>query len=840
AIGNGSNSVTLGNTSITKTILNGNVGIGTTGPGAKLHIDGASEALRIEGTGTTGNASLGYLSFYDSNGTTRYGYLGDAASGNTNLYFDTENGAKLYLNSGSDVIINRTSGNVGIGDTTPASALTVGSGDLFQVNSSGNIVKINNVTTSFPASQGAANSTLINNGSGVLSWLDPTAASGTIGYWTRSSSHIYPTNINDPVAIGFSTAMTNPGMGGGLTALQVDGDILPLVNDDAYLGRASSAWKRLYLSLGINDSAGAEQVSIANRQLTGGQWNATTFLRVGDTTNTMPPGGMELFVSGDASISGTLKVWGDVTVQNGIGKIDVGTIDPPYTINGEKYATYMAGMVGIKEEMIGKITTSEYLSGLGYRALINLDSQPKGSDLWLFSKTTDIRNHLDQLSVLLTAAGQAKTWYEIDAPNKILAIYSSTPTDINFRLSAPRFDSTNWLNTRTSEASGFVLNSPDFYTSLTDTSLFGSAIEPELIVLADSSFSLKVNGQETKEVSSFFQSIIANLKVGTQVVTTLLADNLTIRTKLISPIADIDQLKVIDATVSGTLYADSIKGKTVDKLTTQLDLLSEKYSTASAILADLQAKYTSYDSLIGNINTATSSRDPLALSPLASASANIPSDLILNSLSVHTIYSNDLMADGSIFTQTLSSFDSDLYIQPTGDKPVHLLANLMDLYPDGKIVINGDLIITGTLFANNLDTKTATVSGTLAVGSSTIATGSANFDLLTTGGLVIASGSDDLSATMSAQTASNTTIGTATIASGSAEISIANTKVTDHTLIYITPISDTSNQVLYVKSKNTCELRTENCQPSFTVAVPTNPILVTQPISFNFWLVQTR
>jgi len=818
----------------------GNVGIGTTGPGAKLHIDGASEALRIEGTGTTGNASLGYLSFYDSNGTTRYGYLGDAASGNTNLYFDTENGAKLYLNSGSDVIINRTSGNVGIGDTTPASALTVGSGDLFQVNSSGNIVKINNVTTSFPASQGAANSTLINNGSGVLSWLDPTAASGTIGYWTRSSSHIYPTNINDPVAIGFSTAMTNPGMGGGLTALQVDGDILPLVNDDAYLGRASSAWKRLYLSLGINDSTGAEQVSIANRQLTGGQWNATTFLRVGDTTNTMPAGGMELFVSGDASISGTLKVWGDVTVQSGIGKIDVGTIDPPYTINGEKYATYMAGMVGVKEEMIGKITTSEYLSGLGYRALINLDSQPKGSDLWLFSKTTDIRNHLDQLSVLLTAAGQAKTWYEIDAPNKILAIYSSTPTDINFRLSAPRFDSTNWLNTRTSEASGFVLNSPDFYTSLTDTSLFGSAIEPELIVLADNSFSLKVNGQETKEVSSFFQSIIANLKVGTQVVTTLLADNLTIRTKLISPIADIDQLKVIDATVSGTLYADSIKGKTVDKLTTQLDLLSEKYSTASAILADLQAKYTSYDSLIGNINTATSSRDPLALSPLASASANIPSDLILNSLSVHTIYSNDLMADSSIFTQTLSSFDSDLYIQPTGDKPVHLLANLMDLYPDGKIVINGDLIITGTLFANNLDTKTATVSGTLAVGSSTIATGSANFDLLTTGGLVIASGSDDLSATMSAQTASNTTIGTATIASGSAEISIANTKVTDHTLIYITPISDTSNQVLYVKSKNTCELRTENCQPSFTVAVPTNPILVTQPISFNFWLVQTR
>jgi len=38
AIGNGSNTVTLGNTSIVKTILQGNVGIGTTSPTAALHL----------------------------------------------------------------------------------------------------------------------------------------------------------------------------------------------------------------------------------------------------------------------------------------------------------------------------------------------------------------------------------------------------------------------------------------------------------------------------------------------------------------------------------------------------------------------------------------------------------------------------------------------------------------------------------------------------------------------------------------------------------------------------------------------------------------------------------
>jgi hypothetical protein len=59
---------------------------------------------------------------------------------------------------------------IGIGDTSPASLFTVGSGDLFQVNASGNIVKINNVTYSWPAAQGGTSTVLQNNGSGTLTW----------------------------------------------------------------------------------------------------------------------------------------------------------------------------------------------------------------------------------------------------------------------------------------------------------------------------------------------------------------------------------------------------------------------------------------------------------------------------------------------------------------------------------------------------------------------------------------------------------------------------------------------------------------------------------------------
>ena len=51
----------------------GNIGIGTTAPAAKLNVVG-SEAIRVTGTGTSGVTSSGYISFYDSNNTQRYGF----------------------------------------------------------------------------------------------------------------------------------------------------------------------------------------------------------------------------------------------------------------------------------------------------------------------------------------------------------------------------------------------------------------------------------------------------------------------------------------------------------------------------------------------------------------------------------------------------------------------------------------------------------------------------------------------------------------------------------------------------------------------------------------------
>lgn len=157
-----------------------NVAIGQTamygaGNGSDNVAVGMGAGLNLESG--NGNVLLGAQAGGDAlvNGSGNI-FIGNAAglneSGSNKLYIENSSSSSPLIYGDFATNIVGVNGSLGIGDMTPAAALTVGSGDLFQVNSSGAIAAATGITTS---------------GTVTLS-STPTTSGGSYSILTRNTS----------------------------------------------------------------------------------------------------------------------------------------------------------------------------------------------------------------------------------------------------------------------------------------------------------------------------------------------------------------------------------------------------------------------------------------------------------------------------------------------------------------------------------------------------------------------------------------------------------------------------------------------------------------------------
>ncbi len=162
---------------------------------------------------------------------------------------------KAGIESGYPIISGTKSGaTVGFTFDAPNTTINTSAGmnigsSGFTINASGNIIKINNVITNFPSSQGAANTYLKNDGAGNLSWASSGIAFDTSKAYTITNNWYFNGTLKK-VYFGTGHYLQLPNYSDGLTEGEILYDLL--VHKIAYIDNtterfvASEAWANLH------------------------------------------------------------------------------------------------------------------------------------------------------------------------------------------------------------------------------------------------------------------------------------------------------------------------------------------------------------------------------------------------------------------------------------------------------------------------------------------------------------------------------------------------------------------------------------------------------------------
>jgi len=434
-------------------------------------------------------------------------------------------------------------------------------------------------------------------------------------------------------------------------------------------------------------------------------------------------------------------------------------------------------------------------------------------------------------------------------------------------------------------------------------------------------------GEVIERIVTAADGVFARVKAGLVETQNLIAENIIVEKKLISPLIETEQLtadsiqateskfdKLIsteietdklqvntDATVAGTLHAKKIvaeeivglKGKFgeliaatvsaeriegLEERLAQLEMAPSPTPSPEPVVEEEPAATESSTLLAGDIEAMVDEilNSSLETFPQADLTDINGEDLkIANSLTVlgltslaDTSVAGNLSVDGTlaISGNSIDTLTDTLYLQSLGLGGVDILAGKIVIDGSGNLTVSGDVTVKGSLFANiisplpeqdlviNLKNTDITDANTDLTDSgfgrlivkgvdeevvaSIEATGTATFKKL-----AIAKAEEEVTQVSETEVETNATAGKAVLPDGETEITIKSQFVTDKTMIYVTPTSDTQNKVLFVKAKkghkdaendeNGYEISSEE-KGWFTVAIDT---AIDKDIEFNWWII---
>jgi hypothetical protein len=338
---------------------------------------------------------------------------------------------------------------------------------------------------------------------------------------------------------------------------------------------------------------------------------------------------------------------------------------------------------------------------------------------------------------------------------------------------------------------------------------------------------------------------------------------------------------LMNATVSGTLYAENIydlSGKIaaalqepsiMDIITNNLPEPLPEADPVSVYDTVESAGYTINPDMLAITGSEISLADGDVL--LTAQAAYVEKYLQVNGLAYIAqslgvgediiLGTTTTISDRSLAFTPTTAEDSIFYFQPSGLGTLDFLAGTMTI-ESGAVAINGSLNVAGTTqtetlltnliqpadFGNPFQVQVAGASSQsgeikqsrfeiineLGTPVATIsAEGKANF----AGGIGIGSDSlnpADVASGSSATIGTNKTSGKARLQAGVNQITIETEQITEASLIYVTPVGSTQNQVLYVKSQTAENPATSEKEGQFVVGFDQ---AIGTDVNFNWWIV---